>query len=357
MTAAGLIQIAFEGGVKEAHFQLEAESDDDVSSPKTPHHEGQSALGLTEPNVRDRLYGRLVGQIQGVAAQVLAVRAGVHLAKAKDFAAQDQAFEADHNYYVADQIARIGGGIDPQFLDWMARKYHLLHDVVTAALARSALPKWDLAKNYALKLRQVVIHEQGANNRDLRSLLMFTLTGGVTSATMPGGGAPIRGGVAALRITGFRDAGGGFRIHGGSYGTDRGFVDFEWLGGYGFWINWLNLTAIGGIGGDMSPANEDGLAPSADSFVLPIAGYVQAGARASYTFAFPGEIELMYTKVLRFSSALPRENRLDVSVLFHGLAFTGRYSEYLSHGRGGFTLFGTEDRSASTLWLLGGFGY
>ena len=358
MNTTGVIQITFEGKTREEPFALAAQSEDDTASPQTPHRELKRPWNLGEAQVRHRMAVQLLGKVQLLRASLLAERSQVYLEKAKVNLAQNQALAAGHNFYIADQLARVGDSVDPEFLRWMERKYRLLGEVVPLALAGGSLPKLDLAKPYSVKLPQVVIGKRGdEHNRDMRSILKLTLTGGVTTANTTGGSAPIRGGMGSFRISGFPDAGGGFRMSGGSYGTDRRFIDFEFFGGYGFWINYLYLGAIGGIGSDVTPGNQDGLAPSPNSFILPLAGYAHYGLRAAYTFAFPGEIEFMYSKVYRGSSALPRENRGDVCITLSGLAFTLRYTEYLTHGFGLLPVFTARDRTATTLSLLGGVGF
>lgn len=81
---------------------------------------------------------------------------------------------------------------------------------------------------------------------------MLTFTAGPSFINTTGGTAPIHGAIGSFGVSIFADAGFAFRMHGGIDGKGKGLFDFDFLGGYGFWINWLNLSAVAGIGGDFT---------------------------------------------------------------------------------------------------------
>lgn len=362
MSATGVIQIAFEGGTRQERFTLDAESEDDRSW-SSKHRASRQALGLTEGQVRDRLHGKLLAKIRGLAGQALADRAAAYTKKAQASIAQGQAMEADQAFFVADRIVKVAGKTDPLFTQWMQTKHRVTSAVFAAAIAGQGLPKQDVVANRAVHLPAIAVKIADDSNRELRSEVMSTLTGGPSSTATAGGNSVIRGGILSGAVTVFDGSGGGgLRMHGGWDGAGNGLMDMDILAGYGAFLGWLQFGAIGGLGVDFTPGNDDRVATSPNSFLVPAAGYLEYGARMSYALPIEASIELMYTKVLRYAAALPQENRGDIRLAVtlpfdFPAAFTLRYTEYRAQGGGYLTPFDAGASVATSLWLLGGFGY
>jgi hypothetical protein len=375
--ATGTIRIVTVDGTRDERFDLEAVSETMMSWPKIEHGpDGKVGIPLTEEQARDRLHRQLLVKIRALAGKALEARAAIYTTKARAAVAAAQTLEADQAYFIANQINQITGTTDPSFTAWMDTTYHLTAAVVEAAVAELPLPKYDLAATRPIAVKPVAILlegdiesglSEGFMHRQRRGVLTMSITAGLASGTTTGGGST-KAGIVSFgftlssgsmkpkdRAVGLA-AGGGLHMSGGVDGSGTGLLDIDFFLGYGVRLGWLTLLAVGGAGGDGSPGND------ADSkFVIPGGAYVEYGLRAAYAFERTATMEVMYTRAVRTSDTVPRENRGDIrvqTVLPGGfpLGLTLRYAEYLTT-REWVPLFHTEDRAAKLFWILGGIGF
>lgn len=349
MVAKGTIQIAFEGGVRQAPFELSVRSDSFRSYDASPRRTAQPSRGESIQDVRKKLHAALLVKIRGVTAEVLAAREAAYVAKLS----AGPSLEADHAFFLASQIAST--------LEPADAFQAMASPILAAAVVVQPLPKIDLGATHRLTLPVVSIdatYSVETEMREIRGFIMLSLTGGVASASTTGGMDSSTGGIASLAVSMFPHTsrkGGGFRISGGK--ADSWLMDIDFYGGYGFRLGWLSMSAVAGIGLDFTPGNQDGIGPTPGSFILPVGGYVEYGARIGYPSAY-GSLELMYTKAFRTSSAMSSEKRGDIRLAAKLVAVTLRYVEYLDDVDGFFTPFSANDeRIAKMFWILGGIGF
>ena len=193
-SATGTIRIAFDGGVRDAPFAIEADSDDDLSY--NPRH-GSDRHGfhmLSEPQARDRLHDKLVAKIYEVRDQVLEARAQVFVAQAQESAAAGNAFGTDHAYFIASQITSRPA---PQFSQWMQGRYRITNDVLVAAVGELPLPRLDVVAGHEVELPRVPINLRAHYYEspamlawERRRILMLTVTAGPTLSRHVAAAAP-----------------------------------------------------------------------------------------------------------------------------------------------------------------------
>jgi hypothetical protein len=223
-------------------------------------------------------------------------------------------------------------------------------------------PAIDLGASYAVVLPSVTLEAVDdlsappGSFKSMRGVVMFTVAGGVASASTTGGSESNKGPVGQLAIAAFpptRYVGGGFRLSGGY--AHHGLIDMDAFGGVGFHLGWLSLAAVSGLGLDLSTSNPEARGPMPNDFAIPVGAYWQYGARAAYHASF-GSFELMYTKAFRSSDHLYVEKRADVRITVAPIAVTLRYVEYRKLVD---SLLGTfsSDRDARLFWILAGVGF
>lgn len=369
-SATGTIRIAFDGGVRDAPFAIEADSDDDLSY--NPRH-GSDRHGfhmLSEPQARDRLHDKLVAKIYEVRDQVLEARAQVFVAQAQESAAAGNAFGTDHAYFIASQITSRPA---PQFSQWMQGRYRITNDVLVAAVGELPLPRLDVVAGHEVELPRVPINLRAHYYEspamlawERRRILMLTVTAGPTlSRQAAGDTSGMRAALATTLIGAAGNgpaAGFGVRYTDGIDLTGARHVEGDMFLGGGFLLGGLTLTPLVGFGADGTVNHQQRDGATLVPFHVPGGAYVEYGARMGYAFKYPPvTLDVAYAKAFRSASAMPTEKRADVRVIVLTkvlpFAVTARYTEYLSETDGFIMPFGPEGRAAQTWWVLGGVGF
>lgn len=361
IAASGTIRIAFDGGVREAPFALEAISDEDVRYNST-RGDIRTFHGFSEPQARERLHTKLVAAIHAVRRQVLDARAATFVADAQQRAAAGDGSGAEHAFFLASQIA---GRTSPEFTRFMDTRYHVTPDVLAAAVFAQPVPRLDLASDYAVELPVIPLNQRAAFLRQhakrstverRRSLLITGTVGLGHTSHAPGALWGGRASVAVMSMIPVKaplGIGTGLRWNdGGDLGGAR-LIDIDTVLGGGLLVGGLAVAPLVGFGGDFTP----GAADARDgAFVVPGGAYAEYGARISYAFKFPVTVDAVYTKAFRAPDALPRETRLDVRLLVDKVALTARYTEYGAVPEA-YAVFGADGLVARTWWLMGGVGF
>lgn len=362
IAATGTIRIAFEGGVREERFSLEAMSDEDVQYNST-RGDIRTFHGFSEPQARERLHTKLVAAIYRVRDQVLEARASTIVGQAQLRAAEGDVAGAEHAFFVASQVT---GRPSPAFAQWMATRYNVTPEVLAAAVTEQPVPRLDLAKGQEVVFPPIPANKTAAflshidndpTNWQSRRIGMGTLTGGLMSvhrdsgtqfgfqaAGMVGGAMPIKGPLAF---------GFGERFTFGSYLNKAHPFDIDVLAGAGLLVGGMAVTPLVGFGGDFTT---EGNTATQSTYVVPGGAYIEYGGRVAVAFVPRLTLDATYTKARRTPDALPRESRLDVRMVVDRVAFTVRYTEYATEPDALFAAFGPEGKVADGLWLLVGIG-
>ena len=204
-------------------------------------------------------------------------------------------------------------------------------------------------------------NNENSSGRSIRRVLMFTGGAGPASTSSTGNGTAKLGAIGALAVTVSPKAAlFGFRLQGGTLAGGHGYIDTDFLGGYGLRAKGFWLGPVLGVGLDFTTGSQD-LTPTPMAFVVPPGGYFEYGARLYYAFPKNGAIEFIYSKTFRTSTKLASQQRGDLRFTYEGfgptLSLTYRYAEHLADVDGFFSWFSSSARIAKTSWLLGGIGF
>jgi len=367
--ATGTIRIAFDTGVTEQRFALEADSNDDLAY--SPEHGDSKAFSmLSEPQARARLHAALVAKIYEVRDEALDRRAAPYVARAVASAAAGDAVAAEHDFFVASQITSRPA---PAFTQWMQSQYGIPSDILFAAVGNHPIPRLNLAEGHEVVLPELPWKMRVENQKppmlahyawDLRRMLVVTLTAGPTQVAHDGvtnGGFRVSGAYAgAFPVKGPLAIGGGLRYSDGIDVTKTRLIETDAFTGVGVLVGGLSVLATAGFGGDVTP----GLAAESppEAFFIRGGPYVDYGARVAYAIKWaPITVDASYTRVFRSVDVLPGERRGDVRFVLSAkgapLALTMRYTEYLNEPSSSFAWYGPDERVAQTWWVLGGIGF
>ncbi len=371
-TITGKFQFTVDGETRELPLRVVGTSADDsaFNGVKIP---SRSRSINTKANSRTAAINEMLALLRVERRAFFAVRAAAALAKATASSVAGQALAADHYFFVAHELASLSDQRDQSldqsaFAAWIDRTYHIDHASLADALAGRPLMKLDLAAGKSVasvdlpnRLYTDDDLNERSSGRSVRRALMLTFGAGPASTASPNGGAAKLGAIGSLAVTVSPAAGlFGFRLHGGTLAGGHGYVDADFLGGYGVRAKGFWLGPVLGLGGDFTTGSQDAT-PTPTEFLVPPGGYFEYGARLYYAFPKNGTIEFTYSKAFRTSSKLASQKRGDIRFTYSGfgpaLSLTYRYAEHLADGDGFFSWFSNTTRIAKTSWLLGGLSF
>lgn len=372
ITLAGTIKIDADGASHAYTFSIPGTSRDDISY-EGQHLGGRSRTGDTDTDARNMGLQLLITELRAHKREVMAARATEWLARAHAAEAAGKSREADHAFYVANELAPAlaGGDFTPQTkaLDaWVERSYHIPPGAMAAAQARTPLATIDVAQGYEVKVKPLEMRlwdddelDRLTSGRGFREALTLHLSVGPTFTSTTGGTETKTGGTVGLTVeTGSAAPLFGVHLGGGSLAGGHGFVDAVFIGGYGLSTHSLWLGPTLGLGGDFTTGSQD-LTPTPDGFIIPPGFLFEYGARLHYAFPKNGSVAALYAKRFRTAEDLPREKIAELRFSYSGLGTplvaTYRYTEWLGDGDGFLTAFGADKRYAKTNWFLLGYGF
>jgi hypothetical protein len=367
INASGTFRIELEGNVSTGSFNVSGKSEDTWWT--TQHVPPKAPSFNPRESARDEAYSSLRQQIRTNTEGLLRQAAARFAQEGNSASTDGRTLDAEHAWFVASAM---GAPYGEKFEDHMRSSYALNSQGYSVAVRGGELPAANIRGNANVELPEVPSAELAAERRfqerhglqynDFRSTINGTITFGPMQWRRDAEkGGTLTGGLTSMNVSFVEPAppvfayGGQLRLNGGVDQTGIGMMDFDLLGVGGFQVKGIHLEGVAGLGFNFTTNTNEG--PEGNEHHLPVAAYLEYGARLSYAFEAPVSVELLYTKAYRADSTIQSERRADARLTVIPYALSLRYTEQMAESDFFLTSFGSGQPVARLVWLLAGFGF